>query len=176
MNNKNISIYIIILFFVSPLLSDDSTKQKQTELKDPFKESYTNYVPDFIAKRDKRKKLDPEKMKLSGESSFFTLTLLEESDRAYALVNAALKKEKDGQHREALQIYQQVLDKYPDDPKKALPPQDPLGQPPQLWLATIIVIAAIAGVIGAAMFMRHKKAKSPKEEQPPKKEEPPKEE
>ncbi|MFT5523773.1 MAG: outer membrane protein assembly factor BamB, partial [Pirellulaceae bacterium] len=58
-------------------------------------------------------KRDEEQMKLSSESSFFTLNILDEDSRADALVNAGLKKELDGQFREALKIYQQVIEKYP---------------------------------------------------------------
>ena len=65
MNNTIIRICLILfLFCIDPLLSEEPKKT------DPFKEDYTKYIPDFIANRDKRKKLDPEKMKLSGESSF----------------------------------------------------------------------------------------------------------
>jgi len=53
-------------------------------------------------------------MKLSSEPRFFTLNLVSESDRAYALVKAAKEKEHERQFREAMEIYQMVIDKYPE--------------------------------------------------------------
>lgn len=90
--------------------------------RDPYKDAYAGYRPDFIPKIDKGSgfsgpyrgwKRTDEEMKLSTESSFFTLNILEEDSRANALVEAGLKKEQEGQYREALKIYQQVIDKYP---------------------------------------------------------------
>jgi outer membrane protein assembly factor BamB/tetratricopeptide (TPR) repeat protein len=57
---------------------------------------------------------DAETMKLSSEKSFFTLNLLSESDRAYALVTAAREKEQERQFGEAMEIYQKVIDEYAD--------------------------------------------------------------
>ena len=91
--------------------------------KDPYKDTYTKYVPDFVQKIEKEFqnsrsmylgwRQDAEHMKLSSESSFFTLNILEEDSRANALVEAGLKREEQNQHREALKIYQQVIEKYP---------------------------------------------------------------
>lgn len=90
--------------------------------RDSYKDAYTGYVPDFVQKIDKANNVtgpyagwrrDAEQMKLSSEPSFFTLNVLEEDSRANALVEAGLKKEQEGQYREALKIYQQVIDKYP---------------------------------------------------------------
>jgi len=91
------------------------------QARDPFKDDYTDYAPDFIGKISGASwgrsyygwKRDDEQMKLSSESGFFTLNVLNEDSRADALVDAALKKERAGQFREALAIYQQVIEKYP---------------------------------------------------------------
>lgn len=89
---------------------------------DPYKNIYAGYVPDFLAKIEKGSgfsspfsgwKRDAEQMRLSSEPSFFTLNILEEDSRVNALVEAGLQKEQVGQFREALKIYQQVIDKYP---------------------------------------------------------------
>ncbi|MCG3181506.1 MAG: Outer membrane protein assembly factor BamB [Phycisphaerae bacterium] len=91
--------------------------------RDPYKDIYAGYVPPFInLLRNQRGYGDPfqgwtpdkpEEMKLSSEPEFFTLTNLDEDTRAIALVEAALKKEQDKQYREALKIYQLVIEKYP---------------------------------------------------------------
>ncbi|MCK6475027.1 MAG: PQQ-binding-like beta-propeller repeat protein [Planctomycetes bacterium] len=52
-----------------------------------------------------------DQMKLSSEPTFYTLNLVEEMDRAYALIEAAMKKESEGQWREALKIYQDLYEK-----------------------------------------------------------------
>jgi outer membrane protein assembly factor BamB len=105
------------------LVSSLAAMAQAPPVRDPFKDVYKGYVPDFIEKIDKGSPLynnpfrgwkpDAEQMKLSSESSFYTLNVVEEDSRANALVEAALKREKDGQYREALKIYQQVIDKYP---------------------------------------------------------------
>lgn len=91
-------------------------------LRDPYKDTYADYRPDFLQRIEKGSnttgpfrgwKRDAEQMKLSTEPSFFTLNVLDEDSRANALVEAGLKKEQEGQFREALKIYQQVIEKYP---------------------------------------------------------------
>ncbi|MGQ9661413.1 MAG: outer membrane protein assembly factor BamB family protein [Kiritimatiellia bacterium] len=77
---------------------------------DPFAAVYTNYNPGFRFPD----KMPDEERKLSTEPAFYTLNMIEESDRAYALVLAARQKEEEKQYREALEIYQKVLDEYPD--------------------------------------------------------------
>ena len=84
---------------------------------DPVKVVYSEYKPDFLGKvvpgtRDRGYKEYQEKMKLSSEKHYFTLNLIDEDSRANALVQAALAKEKEGQFREALKMYQIVIDKY----------------------------------------------------------------
>lgn len=74
---------------------------------DPYEDVYRGYQVDWRA-------ADPESMRLSSEKVFFTLNLLAESDRAYALVEAAIEKEQAGQFREATEIYQKVIDEHPD--------------------------------------------------------------
>ncbi len=89
---------------------------------DPVKGVYADYVPDFIEMIERGDaysrpfrgwKRDEEAMKLSSEPRFFTLNVLNEDSRANALVTAGLKKEADSQFREALKIYQQVIEQYP---------------------------------------------------------------
>ncbi|MDD4890203.1 MAG: PQQ-binding-like beta-propeller repeat protein, partial [Phycisphaerae bacterium] len=91
--------------------------------KDPFKDTYATYVPDFIRMLDTEGgyggalqgwKADEDKMKLSSEPTFFTLNVLDQDDRANAYVTAALDQEAKGQYRDALKIYQIVIEKYPN--------------------------------------------------------------
>jgi outer membrane protein assembly factor BamB len=91
-------------------------------VRDPYKDLYADYVPDFLRKIETGSnstgpfrgwKRTEEEMQLSTEPTFFALTVLDEDSRANALVAAGLKKEQEGQYREALKIYQQVIEKYP---------------------------------------------------------------
>ncbi|MEX1097479.1 MAG: PQQ-binding-like beta-propeller repeat protein, partial [Planctomycetales bacterium] len=92
----------------------------QPPARDPYKEQYAGYVPPFLPMmRDnggvfRGWSKNEEEMRLSSEQSFFTLNILHEDSRANALVEAGLKKEAEGQHREALKIYQQVIEKFPE--------------------------------------------------------------
>jgi outer membrane protein assembly factor BamB/tetratricopeptide (TPR) repeat protein len=83
---------------------------------DPFAPLYRDYAVDFSAGLAPMQQANRpvEEMKLSSEASFFTLSLLEESSRADALVEAAREKENSGMFKEALEIYQKVIDDYPD--------------------------------------------------------------
>ena len=84
---------------------------EKKEGKDPYKDIYFGYVPPFL----KLVRLPSHKqMKLSTEQSFFTLNMLHEDDRANALVKAALEREEKGRYRDALKMYQIVIEKYPD--------------------------------------------------------------
>ncbi|MDD4891783.1 MAG: PQQ-binding-like beta-propeller repeat protein, partial [Phycisphaerae bacterium] len=97
-----------------------TTLPQSVQVKDPFKDLYTRYVPDFLIK-DTENRHDPahwvrneDQMKLSAESTFFTLNLVDEDSRANALVDAALQQESKGQFRDALKMYQTVIEKYPN--------------------------------------------------------------
>ncbi len=92
------------------------------KLRDPVKDIYAGYTPDFIRHIERQSgwgralrgwKRSEKEMKLSYEESFFTLSMLHTDQRTNALINAALKKEAAGQYREALKIYQLVIEKYP---------------------------------------------------------------
>ncbi|MCG3178576.1 MAG: Outer membrane protein assembly factor BamB [Phycisphaerae bacterium] len=90
--------------------------------RDAYRSLYSGYVPDFVEMIRGRSgygqtfegyQRGEKEMKLSTESSFFTLNMVDEDQRANALVEAGLKKEADGQYREALKVYQVVIEKYP---------------------------------------------------------------
>ncbi len=115
-------IVVAILLPVSVVAQDAETNiPSEQPPRDPYKDIYTDYTPDFIQKMTSAGwqrpyygwRRDEEQMKLSSEKSFFTLNILNEDSRADALVEAGLKKEREGQFREALKIYQQVIEKYP---------------------------------------------------------------
>ncbi|MGQ9854613.1 MAG: LamG-like jellyroll fold domain-containing protein, partial [Candidatus Oleimicrobiaceae bacterium] len=100
------------------LLSAASALQAAPLRYEPLAEIYRDYRPEFVEEfqrsQGSRGAISDEEMKLSSEKSFFTLNLLDESDRANALVEAGKQKEAEGQYREALEIYQKVIDEYPD--------------------------------------------------------------
>ncbi|MFO7897611.1 MAG: PQQ-binding-like beta-propeller repeat protein, partial [Planctomycetota bacterium] len=92
--------------------------------KDPFKDNYQGYKPDFLElirtrvgyKQPLRMyPVSREEMRVSSEKSFFTLNTIPTDQRANALVDAALGKERSERYREAGKIYQMVIDKYPHD-------------------------------------------------------------
>lgn len=111
----------IHVIMIALLLGAGYSVPAQESPRDPFKDIYADYQPDFLAKISRSGwgrsyygwKRDEEQMKLSSEPNFFTLNILNEDSRAEALVEAGLKKESEGQYREALAIYQQVIQKYP---------------------------------------------------------------
>jgi outer membrane protein assembly factor BamB len=79
--------------------------------KDPYKAIYKGYQAGFI---EQISLPDEKRMKLSTEPRFFTLNRIHEDDRANALVTAALEKEQQGRYRDALKMYQIVIETYPD--------------------------------------------------------------
>jgi len=90
--------------------------------KDPYKDLYAGYKPDFLRQIDQGDryggeftgwKMPEKKMRLSSEPSFYTLNLIHQDSRANALVDAALAKEKQGRYRDALKMYQIVIDRFP---------------------------------------------------------------
>lgn len=84
---------------------------------EPYEADYQAYDPDYGRWRGFVGwdfKEGAMAMKSSTETSFYTLTLLPESARAYALVEAAKAKEKAQRYQEAMEIYQKVIDEYPE--------------------------------------------------------------
>ncbi len=87
-------------------------------LKDPFKDRYRGYQPDFIRKIQEGDKeggsfrgwmRDEKTMALSSEKGFFTLNQVHEDSRVNALIKAGIRKEEVGAHNEALRIYRELL-------------------------------------------------------------------
>ncbi len=99
-----------LLVFTSTLLAGEGSspnkKKVDAQVKDPFESMYSGYNPGFTFPKE----ISSKARKLSSESKFYTLTTLHESSRANALVAAAIQKETAGQFREALKIYQKVID------------------------------------------------------------------
>lgn len=122
LRERRVWLQILSLVFAINVFGGEAPKP----LKDPYKDLYAGYAPPFLKALPKKKgdgygsvfygwaKSD-EEMKLSSEQSFFTLNLVEEADRANALVEAGLKKEAEGQFREALKLYQVVIEKFPNE-------------------------------------------------------------
>lgn len=91
--------------------------------KDPIRPTYLGYTPDFVDMINRGSgygeslrgyAVPKESMDLSAEKSFYTLSRINESDRANALVEAGIQKEREGLNKEAIEIYQKILDEYPD--------------------------------------------------------------
>jgi hypothetical protein len=78
--------------------------------RDVFEDLYRAYDPGFRFPD----RMSEDTRKLSAEPRFFTLNLLPESARAYALIEAGKAKEAQGQFKEATEIYQKVIDEYSD--------------------------------------------------------------
>jgi outer membrane protein assembly factor BamB len=99
------------------------TEPVASPIKEPYQDPYGQDGPPFLAVIERARTYggayqdwnrSEAEMKLSSEPTFFTLNVVEEDSRAYALVEAGRKKEMQGEFREALKIYQQVIEKYPD--------------------------------------------------------------
>jgi outer membrane protein assembly factor BamB/tetratricopeptide (TPR) repeat protein len=91
-------------------IGQDSGPKTATPLPDPYSEVFRDYDPQFRFPE----RMEEKERKLSSEPLFFTLNLLEESSRATALVEAGKAKEAEGRFGEAAEIYQKVIDDYPD--------------------------------------------------------------
>ena len=82
---------------------------------DDYDRTYARYRPGFLDVIAGRRLLsvNADMMKLSREKQFFTLTILNESDRANAIVEAARQREAKGETREAIKLYQLAIERYP---------------------------------------------------------------
>ena len=87
---------------------------------DPYAGVYGNYRPGFLKLVDPRSPArdgsliaDAEAMKLSREKDFYTLSIVDEQDQAYAIVEAARKRQAKGETREAMKVYQLAIERYP---------------------------------------------------------------
>ncbi|MCX7803966.1 MAG: PQQ-binding-like beta-propeller repeat protein [Planctomycetota bacterium] len=98
-----------------PCAAGDSPPKTREGGKPEFEDIYRDYKPDLSGAVDGNLVQIPtsETVKLSTEKSFFSRNQIVESERAYALIAAARAKEEKGEYREALEIYQQVIDRYP---------------------------------------------------------------
>jgi outer membrane protein assembly factor BamB len=84
------------------------------KLKDPYRDVLRNYRPPFMGWMDGGGwNRSAKEMRLSTEPGFFTLCVINEDSRANALVKAGIEREKKGLHREALKVYQQIIDSFP---------------------------------------------------------------
>ena len=81
-----------------------------TSVEDPFEDVYKGYNPGFTFPRD----MPGAERKFSSEPMFYTLNLVNVSSRANALVVAAKAMEAKGQFREAMEVYQKIIDEYPE--------------------------------------------------------------
>ncbi len=93
-------------------------KKAGKEKKQSLDSVYKSYRPDFAVTNDPRAygiHRPPKKvMELSTEKTFHSRSYVERSSRADALVAAGIEKEKSGDYRLAIAIYQQVIDKFPE--------------------------------------------------------------
>ena len=99
--------FIAITYFMSSglfLLSQEKTV-------DPFKDDYVNYTPDFVEKAT-RWKYSEKEMERSSELKYYTLSEVEEVNRANALVKVAIESEVAGEYRKAMTMYQDIINKF----------------------------------------------------------------
>src|SRR5262245_55543589 len=69
---------------------------------------YKDYAPDFI--NGKSHNL----MQLSQQSTFYNRADVMSDERANALLREGIKKEQAGEFREAVKLYQRIVEKFPD--------------------------------------------------------------
>ncbi len=105
-----------LVFAGAEKIDTPASEKTVPKIANPFPDPYGKTHPDFLDPISPRGNLrgwvrSSKEMKLSQEKSFFTFTTIKEDSRAYALVEAAMKKEADGRYREALKIYKELFDK-----------------------------------------------------------------
>ena len=105
MKSRNI-IYFIVLCLLNSL-----HLLGQNKVIDPFKDDYVNYVPDFVEKA-KRWPYSEKEMERSSELKFYTLSEVEEVNRANALVKVAIESEAAGDYRKAMNMYQDIINRF----------------------------------------------------------------
>jgi outer membrane protein assembly factor BamB len=114
--------HLILLCLCLAILTQGAGAAEPPDLRDPYKDLYKGYKPPFLLQLIRGDRYGgefggwrrPEKvMKLSSEPSFFTLNMIHEDARANALVKTALGREAQGKFRDALTMYQIVIDKFP---------------------------------------------------------------
>lgn len=93
----------------------------KSKIADPFPDPYGKSRPQFLdllkhaagyAGAYQGWTKSGKAMKLSTEPSFYILNHVREDARVYALVEAGMQKEAEGQYRDALKIYQTLFDKF----------------------------------------------------------------
>ena len=125
LSRRVLTVLLAALFCCAALPAvADSAAPDGDEHPDPFKDLYRDYVPPFLEERGGLRSgygfiyrdFEPstEDMRLSSEQMFFTLSQIDLESRADALVRAGIEREEQGLHREAVQIYQEVIDRFPD--------------------------------------------------------------
>ena len=107
MKNRIRNIYIIIVFCFLNNLSLYS----QSQTADPFKDDYVGYIPDFVEKA-KRWPYTEKEMERSSEIKYYTLSEVEEVNRANALVKVAIENETSGDYRKAMAMYQDIITRF----------------------------------------------------------------
>ncbi len=92
----------------------ETPSTKPASKPDPIKNIYTGYKPPFldVMAHYKGWQRSRKEMELSFEKSFYTLNVVDEDKRANALIAAGIEREEKGLYREAVKIYQMVLDQF----------------------------------------------------------------
>lgn len=105
---------ILVVFLALPEISAAEKKTDESALDSV----YRGYKPDFMHQDSRGRYRIPMpgrgKMELSAEKTFYSMSFVEISSRADALVEAGVEKEKNGDFRLAIDIYQQVIDNFPE--------------------------------------------------------------
>jgi hypothetical protein len=83
----------------------------QAKTIDPFKDDYVGYTPDFVEKA-KRWPYTEKEMERSSELKYYTLSEVEEVNRANALVKVAIESEASGDFRKAMSMYQDIITRF----------------------------------------------------------------
>ena len=99
-------ISVLHAVFFCTDLSSDTAKAAETAADRVYK----TYKPDFLGMHPSPKHL----LKVSSEPTFYNKSFVDRSSRAEALVAAGIEKEAKGEFRLAIDIYQQVIDNYPE--------------------------------------------------------------
>jgi len=100
---------------VCAVAADDAAPAAKPGSERGYEGIYKGYRPDFIdrdARRWEARGRD-EPLKLSYQKRFFNMAVVDEDARVDAYIKYALKREGDGEYRDAITAYRKVIDEYP---------------------------------------------------------------
>ncbi|PCJ58613.1 MAG: hypothetical protein COA79_12705 [Planctomycetota bacterium] len=118
--------FLILLISMLSLPNIDAQQKAKSKTKnkkiDGLILPYKGYQPPYLKITESKSRypgiwgdfiITAARKKLTMEKHFYSLCFLDEMDQAYSTIDTARKKERSGETREAMKIYQMALEKFP---------------------------------------------------------------